>query len=109
MDARGWAITVWIFYLVSYFTAGFSGLVGVIIAYMKRGDLAATDYDSHMTSAIRTFWIQLVGALVGVVLALVGIGYLILLAIGIWGLFRTIRGLVKAIDGKPIDDPTGWL
>lgn len=55
MDARGWAITVWIFYLVSYFTAGFSSLVSDIIAYMKRGDLAATEYDSHMTSAIRTF------------------------------------------------------
>jgi uncharacterized membrane protein len=37
----------------------FTSIVGVVIAYMKRGDAAGTIYESHMTYAIRTFWIGL--------------------------------------------------
>jgi uncharacterized membrane protein len=43
------------------------------------------------------------------VLSLVLIGYLILLALVIWQLFRFVRGLIRAIDGRPIEDPEGWL
>ena len=104
-----WAIVVWVLFIASYFTAAATGIVGVIIAYVKRGDLAGTPFESHMTSAIRTFWISLIVGIIGFVLVFVLIGFLVLGLLALWHLFRVIRGLVYALDGKEIADPTGWL
>ncbi len=84
-------------------------LVGLIIAYVKRDELADTPFASHMTSAIRTFWISLIVGVVGLVLSIVGVGIVVLILLAVWQLFRIIRGIVRAIDRKPIDDPNGWL
>ena len=104
-----WAIVVWALFIASYFTATISGIVGLVIAYVKRGDLAGTPFESHMTSAIRTFWITVIVGIIGIVLAFIGIGFIILGLLAVWQLFRVIRGLVRALDGAPIADPTGWL
>ena len=104
-----WAIIVWALFIASYFTASISGIVGVIIAYVKRGDLVGTPFESHMTSAIRTFWISLIVGIIGFVLAFVLIGFLVLGLLALWNLFRVVRGLIRALDGQPIADPAGWL
>ncbi|TBW35227.1 hypothetical protein EYW49_16460 [Siculibacillus lacustris] len=106
---KTWAIVVWALYLGGAVTVGIAGIVGLIVAYLKRGDVAGTVYASHITSAIRTFWISLIAGIIGFVLSFVGIGLLVLIAVGIWSLFRAVRGLLKALDAKPIDDPEGWL
>lgn len=107
-DPRTWAIIVWALYLLGCVTA-ITVIVGLIIAYVKRQELTGTPYESHMTSAIRTFWISLLGTVVGIVLTFVGIGIIILIAVAVWLLYRVIRGLIRAIDGRPIEDPEGWL
>jgi uncharacterized membrane protein len=104
-----WAIVVWGLYAASFFTVGLASIIGVIIAYVKRGDLAGTPFESHMTSAIRTFWISLIVGIIGLLLALVVVGFIVLGLLALWQLFRIIRGLVRAIDGQPIADPAGWL
>ena len=109
MSPQTWAIIVWALFIASYFTAALSGIAGVIIAYVKRGDLVGTPFESHMTSAIRTFWISLIVGIIGIVLAFVFIGFLVLGLLALWQLFRAIRGLVRALDGQPIADPAGWL
>ena len=109
MENRVWAIIVWGCNVASYFTFGGASIIGLIIAYVKRGDLRGTVYESHMTSAIRTFWISFAAICIGSVLALIGIGFVILLATSLWHLFRTVRGVIRAIDDKPIADPEGWL
>src|SRR5690348_4836322 len=106
-DGKTWAMVVWGLYIASYFTAFITLLVGVIIAYVKRGELAGTPYESHMTSAIRTFWISLIGGILGAITTVVLIGFLILLALAVWQIFRVIRGMIKAAEGQPIDNPTG--
>jgi uncharacterized membrane protein len=108
LNPRTWTIIIWALYLGSFVT-GISGIVGVVLAYMKRADLAGTPFESHAISAIRTFWISLVAGLICLVLTLVLIGPLLMLAVGAWVLSRSIRGLVKALDSKPIADPQGWL
>jgi uncharacterized membrane protein len=108
-NAQTWAIVVWAMFLASIVSVAFTAIIGLIIAYVKRRDLAGTPYASHMTSAIRTFWITLIVGLIGFVLMIVGIGYLILGLLALWHLFRVIRGLIYAIDGRPIADPAGWL
>ncbi|MBR1220612.1 DUF4870 domain-containing protein [Bradyrhizobium sp. U87765 SZCCT0131] len=106
---RTWALIVWGLFIASYFTFAATLIVAVIIAYVKRGDLVGTPFASHMTSAIRTFWISLIASVIGVVLLLIGIGVFILGAAALWQLFRTIRGVIRALDNRPIDDPEGWF
>jgi len=108
-DPKTWAMIVWGLYIASYFT-GITAIVGLIIAYVKRGDLAGTPFESHMTSAIRTFWITLIAGIIGSVLLFAfGLGLIVWAALCVWNLFRIIRGMIRAADGRPIDDPTGWL
>jgi uncharacterized membrane protein len=101
-------LIVWGLYIAAFFT-GITIIIGVIVAYVKRGELAGTPFESHMTSAIRTFWISLIGYLISAVLMLVLIGFVTMTLVGIWHLFRVIRGIVKALDDRPIDNPEGWL
>jgi uncharacterized membrane protein len=118
-DARGWAGAVWALYLASLFTFSLTAIIGLIIAYVKRGDLAGTPYESHITSAIRTFWISLVVAVVALALIAAAIGAsslflgvisgFIFALLTLWQIVRGIRGLIRAIDGDPIANPTGWL
>jgi uncharacterized membrane protein len=107
-EAKTWALIVWGLYIAAFFT-GITIIIGVIVAYVKRGELAGTPFESHMTSAIRTFWISLIGYLISAVLMLVLIGFVTMTLVGIWHLFRVIRGIVKALDDRPIDNPEGWL
>ncbi len=44
---RTWALIVWGLYLPSYVTFFLTYLVGPVIAYMERGDLAGTPFESH--------------------------------------------------------------
>lgn len=108
-NPRTWAIVVWGLYLASIVTVFLTAVLGLVIAYIKRPDLAGTPYQSHMTSAIRTFWIGLAGSLIGYALTLVLIGFVIIPVVLIWVLFRCIRGLIRALDARAIDDPRGWL
>jgi uncharacterized membrane protein len=103
-----WAIVVWALYIAGCFT-GFSGIAGLIIAYIKRDELAGTPFGSHMIYAIRTFWIGLLGFAIAFVLVFVVVGIPLLFAVGIWVLCRSIRGLVCAIDSRPISDPRSWF
>lgn len=98
---RTWALIIWGLYLASYVTFFLTYLVGLVIAYMKRGDLAGTPFQSHMRAAINTFWITLGVGIIGVITALAVIGYVILVLLALWHLYRVIRGLVRAADNKP--------
>ena len=108
-SAKTWALIIWGLYLASYVTFALTSVVGLIIAYVKREDLAGTPYESHATSAIRTFWISLGVGIIGAVLSIVVVGIVILGLLAIWNLFRVVRGFVCAIDGKAIANPKGWL
>jgi uncharacterized membrane protein len=88
---------------------GLTGLVAIIIAYLKRGEMAGTIWQGHMTFAIRTFWIGLLVGFIGGLLTFIGIGFLILLALVVWYLVRTIFALLKAIERKPIPNPESFL
>jgi uncharacterized membrane protein len=108
-DSKTWAMIVWGLFIASYFTAFITAVVGVVIAYVKRDELAGTPFESHMTSAIRTFWISLIGYIISGVLMLILVGFLLAAVVFVWQLFRTIRGMIRALDGRAIENPTGWL
>ena len=113
-DVAGWiepgrqnVQLVYILYLVSL-AIGLTVIVGLVFAYMNRGN---TDpwLDSHYTYQIRTFWIALLYSVICFVLALVGIGFLLMFAALIWFVVRCVKGLQMITREQPIDNPETWL
>ncbi len=88
----------------------FVGVIGVIVAYVKRSEARGTWVESHMTWLIRTFWWSTVWAVIGwvvlIALAIVLIGFalgpLVWAVTAIWVLYRVIRGILRLKENRPI-------
>lgn len=98
---------IYVLYLAS-FVIGITGIIGIVIAYINRGK-AGGWIETHYTWAIRTFWIALLGGFVSLLLLIVGIGFLLGLAVAIWVIVRCIVGLQAVGRREPIRDPQSWL
>jgi uncharacterized membrane protein len=85
---------------------GLAGIVGVIIAYVKRGEAQGTWVASHFTWLIRTFWWSLLWDTIAVLLFITLIGIplalAILVATSLWGIYRLVRGFLAFKDSAPI-------
>lgn len=95
------ALVVYVLYALS-FLYGITAIAGVVIAYIKRDDVRGTWLESHFAWQIRTFWWGLVWTVVGVVLALVAVGFLILFAVWIWAIYRVVKGWLRLNDGREV-------
>ena len=98
---------IYVLYLAS-FVIGITAIVGIVIAYLNRGK-AGGWIETHYTWAIRTFWIGVLGGFVSLLLMIVGIGFLLALAMGIWVVVRCVVGLQAVGRREPIRDPQSWL
>ncbi|MFC5584372.1 DUF4870 family protein [Nitratireductor kimnyeongensis] len=98
---------IYILYLVS-FVIGISALVGIVLAYMNRGK-ASGWLETHYTWAIRTFWIGLLLGFASALLMIVGIGFLLMIALAIWVVVRCVIGLQAVGRREPIKNPQSWL
>jgi uncharacterized membrane protein len=101
------ARVVYILYLVGI-VVGLTALVGVVMAYVNRSDAPAW-LASHYELQIRTFWIGLLYLLVGGLLAVVVVGYLVLLFWLVWLIVRCAKGMKHLDAGEPYPNPTGWM
>ncbi len=99
--ARGTAILAYILFLIGWPTLHLSTIVAVILAYIKRGEVRGTIWESHFDNIINTFWLTLVLGIVFGSRCMFCIGIPLIIALGIWFLYRAIKGLVRAIDSKP--------
>lgn len=99
-NARTMAIIVYVLYIAALFN-GITAVIGVILAYIKRDDVRGTAYESHFTNQIELFWIFFIGMLVAVPLCFILIGIPLVVVLYIYVLYRTVKGLVRASDGRP--------
>ncbi|MDN6319290.1 MAG: DUF4870 family protein [Marinobacter sp.] len=99
-SARNLAVVVYILQGLSFFLGGITGLVGVIINYVKQDDVRGTWVEPHFRWQIRTFWIGLLWTVIGVVTTFLIIGWFILLGIAIWLIYRIVKGALALNDGK---------
>ena len=100
-------LVIYALYLTSL-VIGITALVGVVMAHVLRGN-ATPQEDSHLRFQVRTFWFALAAGVVGALLSVIGIGFLIMLAVAIWVIVRSVYGLVQIIEGQPIPDPASVL
>ena len=101
-DLRSPAIAVYVLYLAAVLSAGLAGIVGVIIAYVKRDDAKGTIWESHFRNQIVAFWGWLLMFVVGCLtiwVFFIGVG--IVIVAFAWFLYRTIKGLIRISESKP--------
>lgn len=96
--------------IVGSFIFGVPSIVAVIMNYARRREVAGTWLESHFSWQIRTFWWALGWSIVVLVvsapLMLVLIGFATALAglfvVGVWVLYRVVRGWLALRDLRPL-------
>ncbi len=124
---RATALIAYGLYVLALFS-GVTAIVGVVLAYVKRDEARGTIWQSHFSNLIAVFWTgAIVAALlvalvvpsvfgfmttlvrhqrqpafmqVGWMIALVPIIAGLSLIFLVWFLYRVVRGLMHALDGK---------
>ena len=95
-------ISVIIMYAL-YFAAFITGITyfaAIVLAYVKKDDLRGTVYEGHIKNGIEVFWVTLIAGIFGWLTIWLGVGMVILFFTTIWYLFRTIKGFMRALDGR---------
>jgi uncharacterized membrane protein len=96
-------------FVVTAFLSGWPSIIAVIINYVKRDAVRGTFLDSHFSWQIRTFWWSLLWVIVaGVMIAtLIGVvvGIPLLLLVGLWVIYRIIRGWMALGNRKAMPLP----
>jgi uncharacterized membrane protein len=95
-------------YLAS-FAVGFTSIIGLVLAYIWKGEAHEAWEDSHYQYLIRTFWLGLLGFCVGFALLIVLIGIFVLIAVGVWMIARAVMSLINAQKRQPMPNPQTWL
>ena len=107
-DDKTMPLVVYVLYLVALLSVGATAVVGVILAYVSKS--AAPEWmASHYVFQIRTFGLSLLFSLIGAVLLPIGIGFVILPAVGIWVAVRCILGLSWLLKGQAYPTPRNWM
>lgn len=98
---RNLAVAVYILQALSFFVGGITGLAGAIVNYVKLDEVQGSWIEPHFRWQIRTFWIGLLWGVIGFITTFIIIGWLILLAISIWVIYRIVKGALALNDGQP--------
>jgi uncharacterized membrane protein len=99
----GWAV-------VGYFICGLPSIVAVTMNYARRSDTRGTFLESHFRWQIRTFWFAVLWSVViGAVTfplwpVIIGIGMTFagFAILGIWIIYRVLRGWLALRDRRPM-------
>ena len=106
-DEGRWANLIYVLYLLGL-VIGITSIVGVIMAYIFR-DGAPAWVRTHYRYQIRTFWLGLLYVVIGACLAVIYVGYIILLFWFFWLVIRCVKGLKLVAEGRAIMNPATWL
>jgi uncharacterized membrane protein len=121
---RSLAMLCYVLFLIACVN-GFTAFIGVIIAYVKRGDARGTIWESHFDNVITVFWVMLIAGVAGLLSLPFSLGLLIasfpwgfftpgfsafslpvllwlvvLPLLVLWYFYRLIRGLLRAGEDR---------
>jgi len=91
----------------SWFSAGIFSVIAMIINYAKRPDLPDDFFRSHFRWQARSFWFTLLWLVLAspLWLLLVFPGAIAYTVIGLWYLYRFVRGWLAFADMRPMPLP----
>ncbi len=84
-----------------------SALAAVMIGYLRKDHAQVRDtlLKSHFQWIIMSFWYGLVGLVVSFLTMFIGIGFLLLIALSIWFVYRIVKGWLALNDNEEIANP----
>ena len=94
--------------VVGAFLTGWPSIIAVILNYVERSEVRGTWLETHFRWQIRTFWFGVlwVGLCGLFIIATLGIGLLIawlpLMVVGLWCIYRIVRGWLRLMDHRPM-------
>ncbi|MFI3185941.1 MAG: hypothetical protein QX198_08170 [Methylococcaceae bacterium] len=92
---------IYALYAASYFV-GVTAIVAIVMNYVKKEDVTGTFLESHFRWQIRTFWFGVLWSVLGTLTMAFIIGWFVLIANGIWIIYRIVKGWLRLNDGKPM-------
>ena len=84
------------------FFLGITWIVGVVINYVKREDVAGTWLEPHFRWQIRTFWWGLLWGVIGVITTFIVVGFAVLFADTVWIIYRIVKGWLRLSENRPV-------
>jgi uncharacterized membrane protein len=94
---------------LSSFLFGITVIVGVVLAYVWKGEAHAEWETSHYDYLIRTFWVGLIGSVISFILMIVLIGFLLWAAVAVLVVVRCVLSLINAQKQIAMPNPETWL
>lgn len=98
------ATVIYGLYALSLF-AGITAIVAIVLGYIKIDDARGTWLESHFVWQIRTFWWGVLWAVLGLLTAVILIGWLIWGVACVWVIYRIAKGWLNLNDNKPMPLP----
>jgi len=93
-------------FVLTAFLTGWPSLIAVVLNYAKQSDTRGSYLESHFRWQIRTFWFAFLWLIFAGLLFITVIGFpialLLVCFIGLWVLYRIIRGLLRLMDELPM-------
>lgn len=90
---------------ISSFFVGLTGIIGVVLAYVWKGEPGEAWEQSHYSYLANTFWIGLAGSVLGFLLLIVLVGFLIWIATAVLVIVRIIMSMIAAQKREPMPNP----
>ncbi|WP_045216145.1 DUF4870 family protein [Desulfonatronovibrio magnus] len=82
---------------------GVTIFIAIVMNYIKRSDVQGTFLESHFTWQIRTFWYSLMWSIIATVTAIIGVGFIIFIALFFWFIYRVAKGWLKLNENLPVE------
>lgn len=101
-------MVIYALYALCPFTGALTGIVAVIVNYVKYDDVRGTWIETHFRWQLRTFWFSLLYAALLVVFVVVTLGIGAFVAwlpwtiLAVWYIYRLVKGFLYLNDGKPM-------
>ena len=97
-------------WVATAFVGTLPSIVAVVMNYVRRSDARGTYLESHFSWQLRTFWFAMLWVVLALILSgplmLVLVGFftfaLAVIVIGIWIVYRVVRGWLRLKDGQAI-------
>lgn len=77
-----------------------TGVLGLIVNYIKQDDVRGSWLESHFRWQKATFWYGLLWSILGILTTPILVGYVVLPVVTIWLIYRIARGWINLVDGK---------
>ena len=87
---------------------GITGIIGLIMAYVMKGDADAW-LQTHYRFQIRTYWISVLYVFIGIITLPITLGYFILLFTFVWLIVRCTKGLKQLEENLPVKNLESWF